>query len=147
MSAATLETYTSEFAASMIASYSFESNLVMRSFDHAANKYFDESPWCTTFPTAPTLTNGSASDFCFWYDDKLREVPFNPITSTCKDTGIITDYAVTLPAAFDPQYVKVSVNPYSKKISVTGLSSMPTLTSITLTTITVIGTLPDGKTQ
>ena len=106
--------------------------MTIKSYSHVADQYYDET-WCSTFPTPPTLSGGSvSSNLCFWWDDKLREFSFSPITTTCTDTVEIIDYAVTLPAALDPQHVKVSLDSYSNIIRLTGLSSGPRNSAIAL---------------
>ena len=77
----------------------------------------------------------------------MREFSFTPITSTCTDTGKIIDYAVTSIATLDPKYVKVSLDPYSNLIRLTGLSSGTGSATGASYTITVTGTLPDRLTQ
>ena len=120
--------------------------MTIKSYSHVADQYYDET-WCSTFPTPPTLSGGSvSSDLCFWWDNNLQEFSFSPITNTCTDSGKIVDYAVTLPAALDPQHVKVSLDSYSNIIRLTALSSGSGSAS-GLQTITVTGTLPDRVTK
>ena len=86
MASATLEFYSSEFSSTKLTSYAVVGAL-LQSWSMVANKFYDET-FCSTMPTAPTLTTGSvSSDLCFWWDGKMREFPFNPITSACTDAG------------------------------------------------------------
>ena len=98
--------------------------MLVKQWDHDVSKYWSETTWCSTYPSPPTLTPGSVSgNWCFWWDNTMREKPFNPITSSCSDTGQIVSYSVTLPATLDQLYVKVSLNPYTNMIRLTGLTS------------------------
>ena len=87
MASASLEFYESEFAETRITNYATTDMLVSQ-WDHIVSMYYSESAWCSTFPTAPTLTGGSVSgNWCFWWDDVMREKPFSPISSSCTDSG------------------------------------------------------------
>lgn len=142
LSNASLEFNESEFGASMLSGYSV-TEIELETTDQDVTTYNTED-WCTSWSSSPTLSGGSTdSNICFSFDDQTAEYPFNPVTTSspsCTDSGNIVEYQVSLSNSLDPETFKLTIDPVSNVIRVTGVTGG----SVTTTqTITVKASLPD----
>ena len=134
-----------EFGANLQEKYA-ETTMPIKSYDFIGNLWVQDT-FCSTFPSAPALTTGSVSqDLCFRYDDDENTFPMTPITHpSCADTGIILTYAIDISStSLEPEYFKISADPYNNVIRWTGLTGGTQTGTFTLT---VTGTLPDSINQ
>lgn len=112
-----------EFGANLQEKYA-ETTMPIKSYDFIGNLWVRDT-FCSTFPSAPALTTGSVSqDLCFRYDDDENTFPMTPITHpSCADTGIILTYAIDISStSLEPEYFKISADPYNNVIRWTGLT-------------------------
>ena len=140
----TMTSFEQEFANSYQSNYS-ELDHIMIDYNFMGSMWIQDT-FCSTFPAAPALTNGSVDQsLCFEYDDVMQTFAFNPITMNgCTDTGNLITYEINVAGILEPEYFKISADSIDNVIRFTALNGG----SVTGThTLTVVGTLPDSVTQ
>ena len=134
-----------EFGANLQNNYS-ETTILIKYYDFYGDRWIQDD-FCQNFPTPPSLVNGSIDqNICFEYDGVENTLPFTPITHpSCADTEIIITYEIDISSTtLQPEYLKLTIDPYNNVVRWNGLVGGSTQGIFVLT---IKGTLPDGVTQ